>query len=111
MAGIANKTGRFGNVAWRASFQGAAHFYREGELGDADDGRRTLVGEKVQDGKPGFKLEFSFNEDGVLERVDKPAPNVGRLSDVFQPEYDFLAMFDRCGRISLIPLMNAKSDA
>ena len=109
MAGIANKTGRFGNVAWRASFRGAAHFYREGELGEVDDGRRTLVGEKVQDGKPGFKLEFAFNQDGVLERVDRPVVKIGGLSDVFKDEYDFLAMLDKCQRMGETPLNNQKS--
>jgi AAA domain/Bifunctional DNA primase/polymerase, N-terminal len=110
MAGITNKTGRFGNVAWRASFRGAAHFYRDGELGEIDDGRRTLVGEKVQDGKPGLKIEFLFNEDGVLERVDKPAGGVGGvLNETAQAEYDFLAMFDKLARQGEIPLNNDKS--
>ena len=101
MAGIANKTGRFGNVAWRASFRGAAHFYREGELGDVDDGRRTLVGEKVQDGKPGLRLEFAFNEDGVLERVDRPGVEVaeGGLNAVFaKMEQDKQAFMDAIER-------------
>jgi hypothetical protein len=110
MAGIANKTGRFGNVPWRASFRGAAHFYREGELGDVDDGRRTLVGEKVQDGKPGCRLEFSFNEDGVLERLDKPVRNLtDALNAVAQAEYDFLAMFDKLSRQETVLLLNEKS--
>jgi hypothetical protein len=111
MAGIANKTGRFGNVAWRASFRGAAHFYREGELGDVDDGRRTLVGEKVLDGEPGLKIEFAFNEDGVLERVRRsPAGGLaGVLSAIEQAEYDFLAMFDKLALQDTTLLLNEKS--
>jgi hypothetical protein len=110
MAGITNKTGRFGNVAWRASFRGAAHFYRDCELGEPDDGRRTLVGEKVQDGKPGFKIELAFNEDGVLERVDKPATTLdGVLGEVAQAEFEFLAMFDKLERQGATLLLNEKS--
>ncbi len=111
MAGIANKTGRFGNVAWRASFRGAAHFYREGELGDVDDGRRTLVGEKVQDGKPGLKIEFAFNEDGVLERTTRPPAGGldGVLNQIEQAEYDFLAMFDKLVLQGTTLLLNEKS--